>query len=38
MNRTLIAGLTAALKAHIGRMRRLMAMHGSMMQRMKRPT
>ncbi len=30
--------LDARLKAHISRMRRLMAMHGSMMQRMKRPT
>jgi hypothetical protein len=29
--------LDARLKAHIGRMRRLMAMHESMMQRMKRP-
>ena len=28
----------ARLKAHIDRMRRLMAMHESMMQRMKRPT
>src|SRR5437899_2980702 len=28
----------ARLKAHIGRMRRLMAMHEGMMQRMKRPT
>jgi len=28
--------LGARLKAHIGRMRRLMAMHESMMQRMKR--
>ena len=30
--------LDARLKAHIGRMRRLMAMHEGMMQRMKRPT
>ena len=30
--------LDARLKAHIGRMRRLMAMHESMMQGMKRPT
>jgi hypothetical protein len=30
--------LDARLKAHIDRMRRLMAMHESMMQRMKRPT
>jgi len=30
--------LDARLKAHVGRMRRLMAMHESMMQRMKRPT
>jgi hypothetical protein len=30
--------LDARLKAHIGRMRRLMAMHESMMQKMKRPT
>jgi len=30
--------LDARLKAHIVRMRRLMAMHESMMQRMKRPT
>jgi hypothetical protein len=29
--------LDARLKAHTGRMRRLMAMHESMMQRMKRP-
>ena len=30
--------LDARLKAHIARMRRLMAMHEGMMQRMKRPT
>jgi len=30
--------LDARLKAHIDRMRRLMAMHEGMMQRMKRPT
>jgi len=30
--------LDARLNVHIGRMRRLMAMHESMMQRMKRPT